>query len=260
MPTQLDTLPPEILFNILSFTEPTCNPTLTSYSLNAIAETNKQLNAIVEEYARSLLKQHANITPPKHSKTFTCRKRWLADICQFCKKTSKRTACFYPTLTCCDKCDRKQYPKMTMTKATQDHHLSKLDLFTPNLLHPHLPSLAVGTIKVMGGDTTLISEADVLARREYIHRLLGDKAKDPAVMRVRPATHERIIKHLNTFYDYRRRKWRQLMPPGEDQIRKGPKSMATEESRRVYADKALKREWAAARQGGMSKHTAIELE
>jgi hypothetical protein len=112
MSTRLDALPPEILFNILAFTEPTLNPALSSYPLNALAETNKQLNATVEEYARSLLKQYANIIPPKNARTFTCRKKWLHDICQFCKKNSQRKACFYRTLTCCKDCDRKEFKKM----------------------------------------------------------------------------------------------------------------------------------------------------
>lgn len=114
----LDTLPPEILFHILTFAEPTCDPDpkLISIPLNTLAATNKQLNAIVEEYARSLLKQHGLVVPRKPLKTpgsrMTCRRKWLGEICQFCKKSSKRKAIFYPTLTCCRECDKQHFPKI----------------------------------------------------------------------------------------------------------------------------------------------------
>lgn len=110
--TCLDTLPPEILFQILSYTEPICSLNLKSYPLNALAETNKQLNAIVEEYARNLLKRYVDIVPPRNSKVFTCRRKWLGELCHFCKKNSKRRACFYRTLTCCHTCDRREFAKM----------------------------------------------------------------------------------------------------------------------------------------------------
>ncbi|CAO2650576.1 Nn.00g018680.m01.CDS01 [Neocucurbitaria sp. VM-36] len=262
MSHQLDTLPPEILFNILSFTEPTCNPTLISYPLNALAETNKYLNTIVEEYARGLLKQHANITPPKSSRIFTCRRKWLGEICQFCNKPSKRRAILYPTLTCCRACDKEHFPKMTMTKATQDFHLSKLDLFTPNTLHPRLPRLAIGIYAVMGGTATMIAEADVLARRDHIYKLLGRKAQDASYMRNRPARHHRIIKHLDIMWSYSKSAWRAAPERSEALVENGPKSMRTEENRKEYARKAIQKEWAAIgmSEDGMSQETAIELD
>ena len=108
---QLDTLPPEILFNILSYAEPTCDPTLVSYPLCTMAATNRQLNAIVEEYARSLLKQHTETTGRKALKN-TWRRKWLAQTCQYCKKKSERKATLYPALTCCRACDWELFPKM----------------------------------------------------------------------------------------------------------------------------------------------------
>jgi hypothetical protein len=119
MPTHLTTLPPEILFHILAYTEPVCNPTLETYALYALAATNKQLNAIVEEYARNLLKRHVDIVPPKKARIFTCRKKWLAQLCQFCRKNSVRKACFYPTVTCCSDCDRKVFDKIVSLKSIQ---------------------------------------------------------------------------------------------------------------------------------------------
>lgn len=110
--SRLDTLPPELLFTILSYTEPVLNPALQTHALNALAATNKQLNAIVEEYARNLLKRHANITPPKNSRTFTCRRKLLGELCQYCWKKSMRRACFYPSITCCRSCDRSMFEKV----------------------------------------------------------------------------------------------------------------------------------------------------
>ncbi|RAQ98991.1 hypothetical protein DDE82_008707 [Stemphylium lycopersici] len=190
--TCLDTLPPEILFQILSYTEPICSMNLKSYPLNALAETNKQLNAIVEE---------------------------------------------------------REFAKMTMTQASQQTHLSKLDLFTPSPLHPSLPPLATGAYPVMGSVATMLSTADVLERNSYIRSLLGDKAHDEAYMRVRPATHERIIKHLNIEY-HEGVGWVESKDLGDEDEseekgeggRKGPKSMWTREGRRRYVEKGLKRE------------------
>ncbi len=136
-----------------------------------------------------------------------------------------------------------------MTQATQATHLSKLDLFTPSPLHPDLPPLATGLYYVMGGAATMLSTPDVLARSAYIRSLLGKTAQDDATMRVRPARHERIIKHLNiAYYDevgWVMREVRNLDGhAGEAGKNTGPKSMRTEESRREYAEKGLRREWA----------------
>ncbi|KAJ4367511.1 hypothetical protein N0V83_007094 [Neocucurbitaria cava] len=267
MAPQLDSLPPEILFNILSFTEPTCNPALVSYPLNALAETSKHLNTIVEEYARSLLKQHANITPPKNSRVFTCRRKWLGEICQFCKKPSKRRAILYGTLTCCRTCDKAQFPKMTMTKATQDHALSKLDLFTPNALHPHLAPLSIGNYTVMGGTATMILAADVVARRDHIYAVLGNtRALDAAYMRKRVAAHQRMIQHMGIVWDCEDAAWREAYEPRVKEMvtvkQKGPKSMRSEDSRREYVKMALTKEWddMGVREGGGTKDTAIEID
>ena len=132
-----------------------------------------------------------------------------------------------------------------MTQASQQTHLSKLDLFTPSPLHPHLPPLATGTYPVLGGVATMLSTPDVLARSAYIRSLLGDKAHDDGFMRVRPATHDRIIKHLNIEY-YDGRGWLEMQERGEQEgEKKAPKSMATRESRRAYAEKGLRKEWEA---------------
>jgi hypothetical protein len=121
--SRLDTLPPEILFNILSYTEPphclrlssslsSAASSITYYPLNALAATNKQLHAIVEEHARNLLKRHVDIVPPRNARVFSCRRKWLGELCYYCKKKSKRRACLYREVTCCLACDRKEFDKM----------------------------------------------------------------------------------------------------------------------------------------------------
>jgi hypothetical protein len=114
----LETLPPEILFNILSYTEPNLNPTLRTYPLNTLAATNKHLNTIVEEYARNLLKRHANIVLPRNTRIYTCRRKWLSEICYFCKKKTQRKACLYKPITCCLACDKREYDKMVRLPPT----------------------------------------------------------------------------------------------------------------------------------------------
>lgn len=41
-----------------------------------------------------------------------------------------------------------------MTQSIQQHHLSKLDIFTPNIMYPALPRLVHGEYPVMGGVAT----------------------------------------------------------------------------------------------------------
>jgi hypothetical protein len=109
----LDDLPPEILFEVLHYTTITYNRCPTPpHPLNAVASTSKHLHAIVEEHTRGLLKQHAHFTPPRNSKTFSCRKKWLAETCQFCRRKSQRRAILYRGITCCRLCDKQKYPKM----------------------------------------------------------------------------------------------------------------------------------------------------
>jgi hypothetical protein len=160
-----------------------------------------------------------------------------------------------------------------MTEATQTTHLSKLDFFTPSPLHPHLPPLATGSYAVNGGTATMLSTPDVLARRDHIYALLGDKVKDEKYMRVRPATHERIIKHMEK--EYYNGRWYNVGMAGRRDGKNVPKSMQTWEARREYVKKGLEREWeamgvdkgdgglrrksGAATQGGMSRESAIEL-
>ena len=112
----LDTLPLEIVLEILDYNLVVHNRNPTPlHPLNAVASTNRYLHAAVEEYARGLLKQHARFTPPKNSRTFSCRKKWLADMCQFCRRKSHRRSILYHAVTCCRLCDKQKYLKMVCT-------------------------------------------------------------------------------------------------------------------------------------------------
>ncbi|KAI4924695.1 hypothetical protein J4E85_007812 [Alternaria conjuncta] len=197
----LDTLPPEILFTILSYTEPNLNPTLSTYPLNTLATTNKHLNAIVEEYARNLLKRHADIVLPKNTRIYTCRRKWLGDMCYFCKKKTQRKACLYKSVACCLACDKKEYEKMTMTQAMTSTQLSKLDLFTPSPLHLDLPPLVTAPYPIMGAACIMLSAPDVSTRAAHVRSRLGDAAQDESYMRNRRAKHDRIVKHLGITYE-----------------------------------------------------------
>ncbi|KAF2638081.1 hypothetical protein P280DRAFT_383709, partial [Massarina eburnea CBS 473.64] len=174
----LDSLPPEILFNILSYTSPHSTSLFPKHPLYTTAATSKHLCGIVEEYCRGLLKLHTNISPPKNPKTgaFVCRRkwfRWLKETCQVCGRASKRKAILDAGMTCCKKCDDKNFPKMTQTDAIQKHGLSKLDLFTPNVLHPTLHPLSLGTYMLGPAEITMISKSSVVERKEYVHGLLS---------------------------------------------------------------------------------------
>lgn len=141
----LDTLPPEILFTILSFATPdgvTAEHT-PIHPWNSLAATNKHLNSIVEEYARGLLKQHADFTPPKSSKTFTCRKKWAEGICQMCKKSSRRRATLNRIFTCCRGCDRKHFPKMVRLQPNDFRNYAAIDSMRGQVLC----SFLVGVLK-----------------------------------------------------------------------------------------------------------------
>ncbi|KAF2131487.1 hypothetical protein P153DRAFT_365069 [Dothidotthia symphoricarpi CBS 119687] len=263
--TNLTTLPPEILFTILSFASPSGVTTAKApvHPFNTIAATNKYLYTIVEEYTRGLLKQHTGFTPPKSSKTFTCRKKWVEGTCQVCKKSSKRRATLNRVFTCCRTCDRKCFPKLTMTQAREIHNLSKLDLFTPNRLHPSLPPLAVGEVASMGGTATMISEADIITRRELIHSRLGEvNSTDAVYLRRRCAAHERLIAHMDILYNCRYRTWaaaRRFVKKDSGEESTRCKSMLTKESREEYVEKGLWKEWAAMRMGGSSEEDAVDI-
>ena len=337
-PPTLPTLPPEILFNILSYTSPFSVALLPKHPLLNTAATTKHLCGVVEEYCRVLLRRHAHIDPPKAPRTgaFVCRRKWfkwLRETCQVCGRGSRRRAILDAGMTCCKKCDNDMFPKMvgfirtharththththilhehvtlrgidkifsclfflsffislslshanqkkkthtynlckqTQTQAIAQHGLSKLDLFTPNALHPNLPPLRLGAYTLMGGETIMLAEASVLDRKAHIRSLLGAGRgrddPDANYLRRRAAAHERIIQHMDLAYvvvqcsghwvkAYR------FVPGGPFSIKVKSKSMETEDGRELYVRKGLEREWAAMGMlEGKTAETAVVVE
>ncbi|KAF2856234.1 hypothetical protein T440DRAFT_463579 [Plenodomus tracheiphilus IPT5] len=238
--THLLSLPPEILYTILTSLEPAHSLT-QPLTLLDVAATCKHLYAIVEEHANNALKKHQLPLPKRLAKHSTLRRKWLRDICQFCKRPSTRHACFYDEVVCCKGCDRTLFPKMTMTQAIQSHHLSKLDLFTPNLLHPHLPELRLGASNTLGGQTTLISEPDVLARREYLYALRKcARGASPTGLRHGPPAHNRIIEHLRIVFNPFYRRWCSDKKPVTEKM---AVSMRTIDQRGTYVRRHLLTTW-----------------
>ncbi|KAF2447906.1 hypothetical protein P171DRAFT_383141 [Karstenula rhodostoma CBS 690.94] len=200
MMAQLDNLPLELLFNVLSYCDAFNARSLPKHPLFAVAATCHRLRDNVEEYTRGLLKKHAKKSPPKSAKraaAFVCRKEWMKYAltrCPFCFKKTVSKAILDAKMPCCRSCDRTEFPKMTMTAALRDHRLSKLDLFTPNILHPTLPPLSTGQYSVMGSEATMIATSDVLARKAHIASLLGPaKADNRRIMRSRAESHSSLI-------------------------------------------------------------------
>jgi hypothetical protein len=162
-----------------------------------------------------------------------------------------------------------------MTDAISLHGLSKLDLFTPNRLHPTLPPLTLGIYKCMGSDTIMLSTPSVLARKDHIHDLLRDKAKDAGFLRRRIAALERAAMHMGVecFAVQKQGKvlWVKKRSPEVHRYHEGesksvpkrvPKSMETKEAREAYVRKELAKQWDAMGMGemGASKEEAIEIE
>lgn len=157
-----------------------------------------------------------------------------------------------------------------MTEASNAHSLSKLDLFTPNKLHPALPPLTLGTYMCMGNDTLMLFTPSVLTRKAHIHGLLGDKANDAGFLRRRVAAHERLLQHMDVMHVVYKRgtvRWvraHRYVGTGvdEDKGKRRVKSLSSAESRDACVRKALAKQWEAMGMGevGASSEEAIEIE
>jgi hypothetical protein len=181
--TTLNTLSPELVFGILSHLEDATvtkiiNPIADeNHPFFNIAATSKYLAAQVEEHCRHslVLKGCSTRVTKKTAKNPALRKKWIEYVknhCHYCGVKSVHKAIMKPHIICCAKCDKIHYPKMTMTAAFATTCLSKLDLFTPNVLHPRLPTLRTTTYTCMGAPTTVIMTEDVKARAEIVGKLM----------------------------------------------------------------------------------------
>jgi hypothetical protein len=155
-----------------------------------------------------------------------------------------------------------------MTEAISTHRLSKLDLFTPNRLHPTLPSLTLGMYMCMGNNTLMLSTPDVLARKAHVHGLLGDKVDDEGYLRRRVAAHDRLIMHMDIVYRLIQGRVRWIKAYKYDVgsadwevKRKVKKSLSTKEAREEYVMKELPKQWEAmGLRDGRSEDMAITIE
>jgi hypothetical protein len=147
-----------------------------------------------------------------------------------------------------------------MTNAIKQHNLSKLDLFTPNCLHPTLPPLAHGEYSVMGGIATstfdtceftrkltnhsVIYEPDLIARQRYLVSLLGSLEGPESIgAQKRIRRHDQLMAHMEIAYSTARKVWFRN-PQTQKEGKTLKKSLATKESREEYVRNALKTEWA----------------
>lgn len=144
-----------------------------------------------------------------------------------------------------------------MTAAIKNFGLTKLDLFTPNALHPNLPPLTVGEYVCNGVDTTMISEPDVLARKALIHGMLADST--PRALKRRYNAHVLLLKHMNPTIPAGSSKW---IPMGGEEIPGAIlwETLRTPQSRKMHVKELLEKEWAAMGISGYSTDTAIEMD
>lgn len=166
-----------------------------------------------------------------------------------------------------------------MTNAVKQYGLSKLDLFTPNRLHPELPALAHGEYPVMGGvatsmcnqcgfygaftNSSVIYEPDLIVRRDHIHSFLGllDRPNN-STARKRIRRHDLLMMHMELGYSAAHKIWYRNTPPArkEGVGKMVRKSMETRESRDAFVRDVLASEQASLRRQGASEETAIELD
>jgi hypothetical protein len=144
-----------------------------------------------------------------------------------------------------------------MSAAITQHGLTKLDLFTPNALHPNLPSLTVGEYICSGIDTTMISEPDVLARKELIHGMLSDSTKK--ALTKRSNKHIVLLQHMDPTIPAGSGRWSRTR---QGHVIKNCmlESMRTPESRGEFVKDKLREEWAAMGIKGSSIDDAVELD
>ncbi|KAJ8117590.1 hypothetical protein OPT61_g1243 [Boeremia exigua] len=259
----LDSLSLEILFRVFDFINSPDDPSSSRHHpLNSIAATNRYFDSAAEEYTRALLKRHANFAPQKKSKTYSSRRKWLAEICQFCYKKSKRRSTLWRKLTCCLACDKKHFPKVTMTNAIKQYQLSKLDLFTPNRLHPTLPPLAHGEYAVSGCVATMIYEPDLISRRDYILSQLSSTDRTESQLRKRIRRHDALTTHMEIGYSIHRKAWlRSHIPMPRDEVNYPVRpSMRTGESRDEFVRKTLAYELTTMHVQGASEDVPIEFD
>ncbi|OCK85971.1 hypothetical protein K432DRAFT_388218 [Lepidopterella palustris CBS 459.81] len=182
----LASLPTELLHNILSYSvgnngeDNLAHYRGTNHPYYTLAATSRHLRDVVESFCQHLLLLHKDIV--KFNPTASENKvavvyrtvwvKWVARHCAFCGRNSGRKALMNRAISCCRQCDRKEWAeKLTMTAVMEKYNLSKLDLFTPNVLYPDnlSPALFFATYDCAGVETTMFMKSDVEARAKLIH-------------------------------------------------------------------------------------------
>ncbi|KAF2460890.1 hypothetical protein BDY21DRAFT_333738 [Lineolata rhizophorae] len=139
----LDTLPAEVSDNILSYLigpyvavgkSRSAKDIYRTHPFNNLAATCKSLRTSVESYCQHILHRymgHVRGLPPKDARRkrdLSYRMMWIKLVrgrCIFCRKGTQMGALFYPEISCCRACDRKEYPnKITLTDAKSACNLS----------------------------------------------------------------------------------------------------------------------------------------
>ncbi|TGZ82303.1 hypothetical protein EX30DRAFT_363365 [Ascodesmis nigricans] len=125
---------------------------------------------------------------------------FLQRHCQFCGHATVLSAKLYPDITCCDKCDRQQWRKITYTDASKKYRLPKHVLKPGNVDYSPMSFTATTTIlqgvKVRKVETrmngyygTLFLEKDIIEVAERYHgctveELSAQKRDKKAVMQM----------------------------------------------------------------------------
>lgn len=92
----------------------------------------------------------------------------------------------------------------------------------------------------------MILEADVLARADHIHGLLGKELVGlSGYMSRRTAQHERLVMHMGIYLNAGTMKWVRAPALSEQALSRATKSMQSEEGRREYVRRGLEAEWKA---------------
>ena len=164
-----------------------------------------------------------------------------------------------------------------MTNAIKQYDLSKLDIFTPNRLHPTLPPLAHGEYSAMNGvatstykhpmsnsgiaNSSVIYEPDLMSRQNHIHGQLSPADRIDSQLRKRVRRHDTLVAHMEVAYCSARKMWYQcprFQKKGEEKSVRT--SMETKESRDEFVREGLARERAAMCTEGASEEIAIKLD
>ncbi|KAA8903640.1 hypothetical protein FN846DRAFT_953628 [Sphaerosporella brunnea] len=130
MPTTLDTLPPEVLYEILKQFPVHANEQLhfTHHPLLTLPLVSRTLHAATESFCfHQLQKLRAQFPHHKVSQRTPYRKVYVKHAhthCSFCNRSTSCTAIIFPYIRCCRGCDRKVWPeKISLSAAKRTYGL-----------------------------------------------------------------------------------------------------------------------------------------